>query len=141
TPNGEVRALDLARNHGLAQARVVMPASDLVIGSIDAADDGLYILGQTDGISRLFFLRRGTARAVEVRLPLRGNAVLVEPAGPGRGVTFAMQDWFTAPRWFRARGTTVTQLGLDSASYAGLRGARQIRESATSADGTRVPMD
>jgi prolyl oligopeptidase len=141
SPNGDVRALDLARNQSLADARIVLPASNLVIGSLDAGDDGLYILGQTDGISRLFFLRNGAARAVEVRLPLRGNAVLVEPAGPGRGVTFAMQDWFTAPRWFRARGTVVTPLGLDSASYGGLRGARQIRESATSADGTRVPMD
>ena len=139
--NGEVRALSLAANQSLAQARVVMPASDLVMVSINAGDDGLYILGQTDGISRLFFLRNGAARAVEVRLPLRGNAVLVHPAGAGRGVTFAMQDWFTAPRWFRARGTAVTPLGLDSASYAGLRGARQIRESATSADGTRIPMD
>jgi len=139
-PNGEIRALDLARGQNLAQARVVMPASNLVIVSIAAGDDGLYILGQTDGISRLFFLRNGAPRAVEVRLPLQGNAVVVQPAGPGRGVTFGMQDWFTAPRWFRARGAAVTPLGLDSASYAGLRGARQIRETATSADGTRVPM-
>lgn len=140
-PNGEVRALDLARNQSLADARIVMPASDVVIGSINAGDDGLYILGQTDGISRLFFLRNGAAAAVEVRLPMRGNAVLVQPAGAGRGVTFGMQDWFTAPRWFRARGTEVTPLGLDSASYAGLPGARQLHETATSADGTRVPME
>jgi prolyl oligopeptidase len=139
-PNGEVRALDLARGQSLADARVVMPASDLVISSLNAGTDGLYILGQTDGISRLFFLRNGANRPVEVRLPLRGNALLVQPADGG-GVTFGMQDWFTAPRWFRARGTGVTPLGLDSASYAGLRGARQIRESATSADGTSVPMD
>lgn len=141
TPNGEVRALDLARNQNLADARVVMPASDLVISSLNAGSDGLYILGQTDGISRLFFLRNGAASAVEIRLPLRGNAVVVRPAGPGGGITFGMQDWFTAPRWFRVRGTAVSPLGLDSASYAGLRGARQIRESATSADGTSVPMD
>src|SRR5205085_1699854 len=140
TPNGDVRALDLARNQSLAQARIVMPASDLVISTINAGDDGLYILGQTDGISRLFFLGDRATRAVEVRLPIQGNAVLVQPAGPGRGVTFALQDWFTAPRWFRAQGTTVTPLGLDSASYAGLRGARQVRETAISADGTRVPM-
>ncbi len=139
-PNGEVRALDLARGQTLADARLVMPASDLVISNITAGDDGLYILGQTDGISRLFFLRDGAARAAEIRLPIQGNAVLVQPAGPGRGVTFALQDWFTAPRWFRARGTAVSPLGLDSASYAGLRGARQIRETAVSADGTRVPM-
>jgi prolyl oligopeptidase len=139
-PNGEVRALNLAASQSLAQARIVLPASNLVIGSINAGDDGLYILGQTDGISRLFFLRNGAARAVELRLPMQGNAVLVQPAGPGRGVTFGLQDWFTAPRWFRARGTAVTPLGLDSASYAGLRGARQIRETGISADGTRVPM-
>lgn len=139
-PNGEVRAIDLGRGQGVAESRVVLPASDLVIGDITAGDDGLYILGQTDGISRLFFLRSGTARAVEVQLPLQGNAVVVRPAGPDHGVTFGMQDWFTAPRWFHAHGTAVTPLGLNSASYAGLRGARQIRETAVSADGTRVPM-
>lgn len=140
-PNGEVRALDLARNQNLADGRIVMPASNLVIGEISAGEDGLYILGQTDGISRLFFLGNGAARAVEIRLPLQGNAVLVQPAGPGGGVTFGMQDWFTAARWFRVRGQAVTPLGLDSASYAWPRGASQIRETAISADGTRVPMD
>jgi len=139
-PNGEVRALDLARHQNLADARIVMPASDLVISTVTAGDDGLYILGQTDGISRLFFLGDGAARAAEIRLPIQGNAVLVQPAGPGQGVTFALQDWFTAPRWFRALGTAVTPLGLESASYAGLRGVRQLRETAVSADGTRVPM-
>lgn len=139
--NGKLLRLDLARGGTLATAQVAMPESDFIMQSAAAGTDGLYILGQTDGISRIFFLARNGARPAEVTLPLRGNAVLLQPAGAGGGVTFGMQDWFTAPRWFRARGTTVTSLGLDSASYAGLQGARQLRESATSADGTRIPLD
>lgn len=138
--NGKVIRIDLAAGGTLANAAVVMSESAAILTSIAAGDDGLYILGQTDGISRLFFLGADAGAPAEATLPMQGNAVLLQAAGPGGGATFAMQDWFTAPRWFRARGTTVTPLGLDSASYAGIRGARQIRETATSADGTRVPM-
>ena len=138
--NGKLLRIDLAGGGTLANARVVMPESDFIMESAAAGTDGLYILGQSDGISRLFFLGRDAPRAIELHLPMQGNAVLLQPAGSGGGVTFGMQDWFTSLRWFRAHGNAVTPLGLDSASYAGLRGARQIRETAVSADGTRVPM-
>jgi len=138
--NGKLLQLDLARGGTLANARVVMPESNAILLAVAAGGDGLYLLAQTDGLSRLFHLARGARRPVELRLPMQGNAVLLQPAGRGGGVTFAMQDWFTAARWFRARGTAITPLGLDSASYGGIRGARQLRETATSADGTRVPM-
>jgi prolyl oligopeptidase len=141
-PNGSVILLDLARHQGLADAVTVVPArSDLVLTNIVAADGGLYVLGQTDGIGRLFFLAPGAADLREIRLPLRGLVASLQEVEGGSGVTFQIQDWFTAPRWFRAERTRVTPIGLSSASYAGMRGARQVRETARSADGTAVPMD
>ncbi|WP_077147121.1 prolyl oligopeptidase family serine peptidase [Sphingopyxis sp. KK2] len=137
-PNGEVVALDLKAGATLAQAKTVLPAGDAVIAEIAAADDGLYVLAQTDGISRLFFVGKD-GKPVESKLPIQGNAVGLESAGPG-GVTFALQDWFTAAEWMRAKDGKVSPLGLASASYKGVAGARQVRETATSADGTKVPL-
>jgi prolyl oligopeptidase len=139
-PNGRVLEVDLAAGGTLASARQVIPAGDVILTGVTAEREGLYVSGQTDGLTRLFFLARGGGAPVEVRLPLQGFASAFAPVAGGRGVTFAMQDWFTAPRWFRADGTRVTPLGLDSTSYQGIRGARQIREAARSADGTSVPM-
>lgn len=141
-PNGAILRVDLARNQGLSEAVTAVPTrSDLILTSIAATNRGLYILGQTDGIGRLFFLADGAAAPTELRLPMRGLIAGLAEVKGGDGVTFSVQDWFTAPRAFRAVGTQVSAIGLDSASYAGIRGARQLREAARSADGTSVPMD
>lgn len=139
-PNGRVLSIDLDSGGTLAQATEVLPAGEAILTGLTATRDGLYVAGQTDGLSRLFYLAGGRGPAVEVRLPLQGLAAGHARVTGGEGISFAMQDWFTAPRWFHARGATVTPLGLDSASYGGIRGARQVRESARSADGTSVPM-
>lgn len=137
-PNGEVVAIDLRAGGTLKDAKPILPASNAIVTDITAADDGLYVLAQTDGISRLFFVRKD-GKPVEVELPIQGNAIGLASAGPG-GVTFALQDWFTAARWMRAKDGKVTPLGLDSTSYKGIAGARHVTETATSADGTRVPL-
>lgn len=139
-PNGRVIEIDLARGGTLASATSVLSAGGVILTGITADRGGLYVGSQTDGLTRLFYLAAGRGTPVEVRLPLRGFASAFVPVAGGDGVTFAMQDWFTAPRWFRLRGTEVMPLGLDSASYAGVSGARQIRETARSADSTSVPM-
>lgn len=141
-PNGRVLKLDLARNQTLADAApIVATRPDLVLTELQATARGLYLLGQTDGIGRLFFLANGTGAPVELTLPMRGLVGGLDAVEGGDGVTFSVQDWFTAPRVFRASGAEVTPLGLNSASYAGIATARQIREAARSADGTSVPMD
>ncbi|HEX9933106.1 MAG TPA: prolyl oligopeptidase family serine peptidase, partial [Allosphingosinicella sp.] len=141
-PSGAIVALDLSRSQTLGDARVIVPArDDLILSSFAASAAGLYVLGQTDGISRLFFLANGARTPVELQLPLRGLIANLRDVEGGAGVTFQIQDWFTAPRWFHANGRRVTSLRLDSASYAGIRGARRVREAARSADRTSVPLD
>lgn len=137
-PNGEMLAIDLRSGGTLKQARVVMPGSDAILNNIVVASDGIYVTGRTDGVSRLFHIGKGQPVA-EATLPFAGNASGLAPADGG-GVTLGLQDWFTAPRWFRAKGSKVEALGIDSASYKGIAGARQLRETAISADGTKVPL-
>ena len=139
-PNGEVIAVDLNKGESARDGRVVVSAGPLILSAIEATPSGLYILGQIDGLSRLLFLAKGAATPAEVILPMRGLAGRLREIEGSDDVTFTMQDWFTAARWFRATKTTVKSLGLDSASYA-VAGARQIRETARSADGTDVPLD
>lgn len=139
-PNGTILTIDLARGGDLASAATLMPPGEAILTAMAATEDGLYVTGQTDGISRLFFLAGGSGAPVEVALPMQGLLAGMSPRAGGPGVSFGMVDWFTAARWFAADGTTITPLGFDSASYQGVAGATQIRETAISADGTRVPM-
>lgn len=138
TPNGEAIAIDLKSGGTLRDAKTVLPAGEAIITDIAAADDGLYVIRQKDGISELVFVGKDGV-AVDAPLPIQGNAVALQSGG-SNGVIFALQDWFTAPGWYRAKGAKVTSLGVDSASYKGMAGARQIRENAISADGTSVPL-
>jgi len=139
-PNGSVLALDLAGTGGLAGARTVLPAGDLVLTGMAAARDGLYVAGQVDGISHLLFLPGGAGPARELPLPIQGNLGGLFASADDEGAVFTLQDWFTAPRNFVARAGMVTSLGLDSASYAGAGAFTHRTEQAVSADGTRVPM-
>ena len=140
SPNGEVIAINLGKGETAANSTTVLSATSVILTDLEASDSGLYILGQSDGLSRLFFMGEGAQAPAEVELPMRGLLAALNVVQGADTVTFAMVDWFTAPRWFRAAGAKVTQLGLDSASYK-VGGARQIRETARSADGTDVPLD
>lgn len=137
--HGAVLAVDLAGGGGLGSASRVLERPDLIVAELAAADDGLYVIGRTDGVSRLFHVPDG-GEAAEVELPFPGTAGSMRRAGAAGGVTFLLFDWFTATRRFRARAGEVSSLGLDSAGYEGLRGARQERLLVTSADGTQVPL-
>lgn len=138
-PNGEILAIDLKAEATLKDARIVVAAGDAILSRFVVAEDGVYYLGLSDGVSRLFAIGKGQTAVREVALPIAGNAVGLQPA-EGGGVTLGLQDWFTAPRWFRVAAGKVEALGIDSASYKGIAGARQLRETATSADGTQVPL-
>jgi len=138
--NGRVLMVDLAARGTLATATEIMPAGDAILSGLEATRDGLYVGAQTDGLSRLFYLADGRGAPREVGLPLQGLLASVRASADGSRASFQMQDWFTAPRFFALAGTRTTPLGLESASYAGIRGATQLRETATSADGTQVPM-
>lgn len=139
-PNGKVLRIDLRGGGGLESAETVLPAGDGVLTGIAATADGLYISSQRDGLSRLLHLSHAGGAPRPLALPLEGNLAGLQASGDGRAVTFALQDWFTAPAWYRADRDGIRPLGLASATDAGAARFSRLDEQATSADGTRVPL-
>ena len=140
SPNGRVLKLPLKGAVPLSSASVVLPAGDLVLDSVAAARDGIYVSGQRDGIAHLLFLRDGKPPAVEVPLPMRGALEALRTSIDGATVSFSLTDWFAPRRYFTASAGRVTAAGLDSVGHAGVSALVEKREEATSADGTKVPM-
>lgn len=140
-PNRRLLRLDLAKGHGLADAEIIVPEGQMILTGLVATDQGIYLSSQMDGISRLAFRPHGEGAALaDVELPMRGSLGYLQPTAERSGAIFVMQDWFTAPRWFRADAGKVRSLGIDWTTYAGTRGWRQVTEEAVSADGTHVPL-
>lgn len=139
-PTGAVLRVDLSRPGGAAQAVTIMPAGAVILRRMAVTRQGLYVLGQVDGLSRLFFLANGEGAPVEITLPMRGIVDSLVASNTGDRLFIRMQDYFTASRWYAVDRTAVAPTGLNGGSYA-LPGATQRREEAVSADGTRVPMD
>jgi prolyl oligopeptidase len=134
-PNGKVvrRSLD-------GRATTVLPESSLVLKQVGAARDGIYVSGERDGVSHLLFLRNGQGPAREAPLPPDTWLTDLDPDLDSSSVTFLLDGWTTNVAFYRAKGGVVAPLDLSSESWSGAKGVRAIREEATSADGTRVPM-
>ncbi len=133
--------VDLAHNGTLANARTIMPAGDAILTGLVATEDGLYILGQTDGLSRLFYLANGAAAPGRAPAADAGACrhAATRRARPGRYLRDAglVHRAALVPR---PRHGDCPRSALDSASYRGIAGATQVRETAISADGTQVPL-
>ncbi len=138
--NRQVLRVDLAGDGGLDAAETIVPAGDRVLTEIAGTRDGVYVASQRDGVSGLSFHPHDGSPARDIALPLNGALAALQPTADLSGAIFLMQDWFTAPRWFRAEGAAVGSLGLDWASYAPARAWTRLGEQATSADGTQVPL-
>jgi prolyl oligopeptidase len=140
SPNGRLLELSLAGGAALSTAGVVLPEGDLVLGSVTAARDGIYVASHRDGIAHLLYLPKGKDPAAEVPLPVKGTVVALRASRDGEAVSFALTDWFHPSRIFTARAGHALPAGLDSVGYAGVSALVEQRVEATSADGTKVPM-
>jgi prolyl oligopeptidase len=98
----------------VADAQVVVPESEDVIGGLAAAKDGLY-LSETDGVRGILKKLEWTGGTAEaVQLPFQGT-VGVESTDPRiPGAIFAMTSWVKAPRIYAYDPETnaVTRTGL-----------------------------
>ncbi|MES1200676.1 MAG: prolyl oligopeptidase family serine peptidase [Pseudomonadota bacterium] len=138
-PNGEILRVDL-RHPALANATTTLPASDLVLQGDIATRDGLYVSAMRDGISHLLFLANAEGAPREVVLPFDGTLNDFNINGDASGVTFQLQGWLQNSRSFQTRGGVLTPLGADTTTYAGASNFEVVNETATSADGTQVPL-
>ena len=143
-PRHRILALGAARGT-LASARVAVPESERVIEDISLAGDGIYLRDLEAGLSKLRRLsvnRDGTPGTVgDVALPYPGAVgdVAVDPMVPG--ATYGLQSWTESPRWYRTGANLpTTDTGLRAKSEVDFSAIASQEVSATSADGTKVPL-
>jgi prolyl oligopeptidase len=118
----------------------VLPGGELVLTDMTSARDGIYVQAQRDGIAHILFLPGGRGPAKDVKLPIDGDLSDLSTNLDGTSVTFGLNGWFTNTAYYRVTAGVVHPVGLASDSWNGVPGASAVRDEATSADGTRVPM-
>ena len=110
SPRFSVLRASLAGN-GIADAKTVVPPSQLVVEEIGAARDALYVSSRDGAVQRVSRVPHGGAPS-EVRLPFSGSASLVSADPRIDGVLIEMTGWTRAWQLYQARGGTVTNTGL-----------------------------
>jgi prolyl oligopeptidase len=138
-PNGKVLKC-LAASCDLAKTDIALPQGELILDSIEATRDGVYLSAERDGISHLLFLAGGHGPAAEIRLPIDGNLSDLRADLDGRSVLFGLNGWTTSTIYYRAKAGIVAPAGLASDAWSMASGVAVLKDEAVSADGTQVPM-
>ncbi len=143
-PRFQVVAFDL-RNGTAATARVVVPQSDRVIEDINLASDALYLQDLDRGLSRVrqvpVTLGGGLMQPVDIALPFDGAITELDTDPHSPGAVLGLQGWTHSPLWYRVDPSrTVTDTALRAPSPVDFSGITSQEVSATSADGTQVPL-
>ena len=139
-PNGKVLHRRLAGTE-LTAPDTVLDEGGLVLATLEATRDGVYVAGQRDGIAQLLFLPGGHGPAQPVALPMEGDLSNLRVDNDGRSVVFGLNGWTRATTFYRATAGRAEPLGLQSDSWRRATELSTVREEAVSADGTRVPME
>ncbi len=139
-PRYEVTLTSL-KNPDLAHAKVVVPASEVVIQEADVAADAVYIRDLDGGIDRMRKLSfDGKLESISPGEGQSASELSVTPTEPGALIHAV--SWTTSPRWLRYDPKTkaVTDTGvqpplpIDTSAYT----AEEVK--AKSADGTMIPV-
>lgn len=124
-----------------AAARTVFEGDDrLFLTNTVASGDGLYVFGQSDGVTRLFHSASGNPPFKEVELPFDGGDVFDIDTHPGGGVSFSISGWLQNLRTVSVKNGVASDSGLGSATWDGAKDFVAERMEAESADGTMVPL-
>lgn len=134
-PNGRVERLDPTTG---ARTSVITPPG-LVLTSLAAARDGLYVLAQSEGAARLLYVADNSP-VREIPLPFEADVASANLAADGASLVLSLMGWTTAPRNFRAVSGRLESLGLDSVGWAEAAKFVVRREEAISPDGAKVPL-
>ena len=138
-PRGKVLRMPLERGT-LAAAKTVVPESAGIIQTIVPTANRLYVHDLLEGSARLrsFDLKGRNAKIIPVKqmsticgiLPLEGDTVLIQT-----------ETFLQPAQWDRYEPQTGTvKTALSGSSEISFTDIEVIREFATSADGTKVPM-
>lgn len=133
-----VQTLNAAGKPG--PARVLLRGTEkMILNSVTAARDGLYVAGSQDGALRLLYSPNGKAPLREVKLPFEGTGG-VETLGDGNGVMLGLTGWTRNATAYTVRNGKVTPTGIEGSVWDGAKDVVVDRMEAVSADGTRVPL-
>ncbi len=126
----------------VAEAKVVLPASDAVLQRIAVARDGLYVRAIEGGIGRVRKLDFTSNRVEEVPLPFDGavEEFVTDPTRPG--VVFKIQGWTQSPRYLKyvPQTHTVVDTGAIPPATADFSNIEAVEVKAIAIDGTAIPL-
>jgi prolyl oligopeptidase len=139
-PRGAVLRLPLAATE-LAAATVVVPQGDAVIEDVVPTATRLYVVDLLGGPSQVrVFDHAGRAQGTLALAPVSSVSSMVRTTGDA--VLYRAQTYLTPPAWYRAGAAAgpPTLTALRDEAPARYDDAEVVQETATSRDGTAVPV-
>ena len=126
----------------VARAVAVVPASEVVISYITAADDALYIQDLDAGLGRLRRLSYKDETAQPVNLPFEGAIQGLVTNPTAAGAWLQLTSWTKSPLWyaFDPNEAKMTDTKLVASSPVDFSQIESKEVKARSADGTMVPL-
>lgn len=146
TPEGAARyklvRYALGDSGEVVEVTTALPEGAAVLKEVRLGADALYVSALEGSSSRLYALGPNGAPPVEIALPAEGavSSLAADPSTPG--CVLRLETWTSEPRWLRCSAATrrCDDLGLVPHSPVRFDDVEVRHLSATSADGTRVPL-
>jgi prolyl oligopeptidase len=136
---GGVFAATLRGTGQLGPRERVAVGDPLPIVGMEAAADGLYLIGTRDGAATLRFHRGGRSAAVDVALPFEA-AIQGLSTGKAGHLVAGLAGWTQPLAFFRLQDGRMSSAELASSAWGPAGQLAVQRHLARSADGTQVPM-
>jgi prolyl oligopeptidase len=126
----------------IAQADTVVPPSDLVLRSVTAAKDALYIEAEKGGISSVLRLPYGEKTATPLALPYAGSVGALFANVEQDGVLLRLAGWTYAPQWYVYDPATdkIANTNLEPLNPVDFSDITSVEVTAPGADGTPIPL-
>jgi prolyl oligopeptidase len=126
----------------IAKADLFLPQSDLVLKSVGATKDGIYVEGLQGGISRILRFPDGKIAGQPLPLPFAGALDGLYTNVQNDGVLVHLAGWTKAPQWYAYDPTTDrgVNTGLEPLDPTDFSGITSVEVTAPGADGTPIPL-
>lgn len=140
--NGELRAIDLAAGApSLAKSRVVMKSDGRVLTNISATESGLYVVTTLPtAATEVWFLPKSGGAPVKLDLPASQSINDMSTTPDRKSMLFAMGGYTQTDAYYRATAGKLEPTGIANITPASAKTRSVVEETATSADGTKVPL-
>jgi prolyl oligopeptidase len=126
----------------IAKADVVVPESDMVVRTLAAARDGLYVIKSKNGIAHLFRIPYGQTTEIPVVLPYEGSIADFSTNVHDDGTLVRLTGWTQAPQWYAydPAADKLTNTNIEPLNPTDFSGITSVEVTAPAADGTPVPL-